>query len=120
MSIDENGSPIKVKVKKTEEKGSDVALASHMVSDAATAKADLIVIVSTDSDFEPAIRLIQETLGVPVGFLSPHEKPSAAILACNPLFTKVIRKSALEACVFEDVLKDSAGPILKPEGWVSI
>lgn len=116
-SFDEAGIPIRLKVKKSEEKGSDVSLAAHMVLDASTREADLVVLVSTDSDFEPAIRIVQEKLGVPVGFLSPHEKPSQSILDCNPLFTKIVRRAALEACVFPEVLRDTKGSITRPESW---
>lgn len=116
-AYDETGKPIRSKVKKTEEKGSDVSLAAHMVFDAATREADLFVLVSTDSDFEPAIRIVQERLGLPVGFISPHDKPSDTILECKPLFTKILRRAALEACTFPDVMQDSRGLITKPESW---
>lgn len=116
-AYDESGAPIRSKVKKTEEKGSDVSLAAHMVFDAATREADLYVLLSTDSDFEPAIRIVQERLGLPVGFISPHEKLSGTILGCKPLFTKILRRAVLDACTFPDALEDSKGLINKPKSW---
>ena len=60
-----------VKVRKTEEKGSDVALGSYMVFDAMNSSADCYVVLSSDTDFEPALRLLNDELNVEIGLICP-------------------------------------------------
>lgn len=61
------------KVKKIEEKGTDVALGSFMVLDAARSEADCYFLLSSDTDFEPVLRILVEELGVSVGVICPTE-----------------------------------------------
>lgn len=49
-----------VKVKKIEEKGSDVALGAHLVLDASRNSADVFVLMSCDTDFFPRVGVGQE------------------------------------------------------------
>jgi hypothetical protein len=67
-----------VKVYKTEEKGSDVNLATHLMLDAFQRDCDLAVVVSNDSDLEEPIRVVMQVLGIPVGLLNPHPSTVAA------------------------------------------
>lgn len=60
-----------IKVLKYEEKGSDVALASHLVLDATKALASIYYLMTSDTDFEPVIKLLKEVLGVRVGVICP-------------------------------------------------
>jgi len=57
----------KVKVIKTEEKGSDVNLASHLLLDAFQNRCDTVVIISNDSDLTEPVRIARYELGVRVG-----------------------------------------------------
>ena len=61
------------KVKKFEEKGSDVSLAAHMVLDASQNRANIYFVMSSDTDFEPALRVLKEQLGVQIGVISTTE-----------------------------------------------
>jgi NYN domain len=61
-----------VKVYKTEEKGSDVNVATYLLLDAFKRNCDLAVVISNDSDLEAPIRAVMQDLGVPVGLLNPH------------------------------------------------
>ena len=58
-----------VKVIKYEEKGSDVALAAYAVLDAAKGDASIYYLMTSDTDFEPLLRLLQQHLEVRVGVL---------------------------------------------------
>ena len=52
---------------KTEEKGSDVNLASYLLLDAFQNKYDVAAVLSNDSDLTEPIRIVTRTLGKPVG-----------------------------------------------------
>src|SRR3954454_13055782 len=66
------GGPRKVQVIKTEEKGSDVALATYLVLDATRGDCDAAVIITNDSDLREPIRLVREELGLVTGVINPH------------------------------------------------
>ncbi|SHJ68415.1 NYN domain-containing protein [Desulfatibacillum alkenivorans DSM 16219] len=56
---------------KTEEKGSDVNLAVHLLNDAWLDKYDCAIVISNDSDLAEPLRLIREQNGKLLGLLSP-------------------------------------------------
>jgi uncharacterized LabA/DUF88 family protein len=58
-----------VKVIKYEEKGSDVALAAYATLDAAKGDASIYYLMTSDTDFEPLLRVLQQHLEVRVGVL---------------------------------------------------
>ena len=104
------------RVIKTEEKGSDVNLATHLLHDAHMNRFDVAVVVSNDSDLLGPIKLVRSELGRQVGVLNPQMHPSRAILP-HIDFIKQIRSGALSASQFPDTLQDATGKFTKPEGW---
>jgi uncharacterized LabA/DUF88 family protein len=104
------------KVIKTEEKGSDVNIATHLLVDGFRDDYDLAVIVSNDSDLLEPIKFVSRELGKSVGILNPHKHPSIE-LSHNALFVKHIRKWVLANSLFPDVLTDRQGTFSKPAGW---
>ncbi len=114
------GGPKTVEVIKTEEKGSDVNLATFLLADAFQGDADAFVVISNDSDLKEPMRLVCHDLGYVVGNINPQDpaKRSRAIEACKLSFFKQIRTSALRASQFPLTLTDSYGrTIRKPAGW---
>jgi hypothetical protein len=105
-----------VKVIKTEEKGSDVNLATHLLHDAHTAKFDIGVVISNDSDLLEPIKLVRHHLKKQVGVLNPHKHPSRAILP-HIDFIKQIRQGVLQAAQFPATLTDKHGTFTKPTTW---
>jgi len=105
-----------VKVIKTEEKGSDVNIATHLLADGFRDNYELAVIVSNDSDLLEPIKFVTRELGKPVGLFNPHKNPSIA-LQSNALFIKQIRKGVLANSLFPDILTDAQGTFSKPTGW---
>lgn len=101
---------------KTEEKGSDVNLATHLLTDAFRCRIESAVIVSNDSDLVEPIRVVTEELGKKVGILNPQRHPSK-MLARHATFFKPIRTGVLRASQFADTLEDSVGLIVKPIDW---
>ena len=74
-----------VEVHDTEEKGSDVNLATRLVADyfLRTGEYDAAVVVSNDSDLEMPIRLLRDQ-GLPVGVVDPSPVPDSTPLAAGP------------------------------------
>jgi len=107
-------------VLRTEEKGSDVNLATHLLHDAHRDLLDCAVIVSNDSDLAEPIRLVHEELGVKVGLISPTylggRHPSRQLVR-HADFIKRIRKGVLSDSLFPDPVSSPNGPIHKPHGW---
>ena len=111
-----SGGPRTVEVIKSEEKGSDVNLATHLLLDAFQKRCDTAVVISNDSDLREPIRVAEEELGIRVGVVNPHPaaKRSRALQAT---FFKQLRPSVLAACQFPPVLQDAQGKVHKPDGW---
>jgi uncharacterized LabA/DUF88 family protein len=110
-----SGSPY-VEVIKTEEKGSDVNIASHLLHDAHRRQFDVAVVVTNDSDLCEPIRLVRKELGVPVGVVYPGVNLSRQL---QPLasFVRPIRKHVLAQSQFPPQLTDSVGTFHKPAVW---
>jgi NYN domain len=111
--------PVIVEVIKTQEKGSDVNLATFMLLDAFRQESDIAVVISNDSDLKEPVRVLIEELGVPVGLVNPHpvRKRSLVMIELEPLFFKQVQPRALRACQFPPVLRDDKGEIHRPDGW---
>jgi len=105
-----------VRVIKTEEKGSDVNLALHLLSDGYKNAYDVAVIISNDSDLLLPIQFVKKELGKKIGILNPQKHPSKALIA-NADFIKNIRKGALSKSLFPTSLTDSEGTFAKPASW---
>jgi hypothetical protein len=115
----QNG-PKTVEVTKTEEKGSDVNLATFLVADAFRRDADSYVVISNDSDLEEPTRVVRHELGFNLGIINPHPpfKRSGALLRCNPTFFKQLRPSVLAKCQLPTPVTDATGRLIhKPAGW---
>lgn len=105
-----------VEVIKTEEKGSDVNLATHMLHDAHLNRFDVAVVISNDSDLLAPIKLVRTDLRKKVGVLNPQKNPSRAILPHIDFF-KQIRRGVLEEAQFPEELSDLHGTFSKPGLW---
>jgi hypothetical protein len=108
-----------VEVYKTEEKGSDVNLASYLLLDAFRKESDIAVVVSNDSDLEEPIRIVIQDLKVPVGLVNPHDAKhrSRVLIKLNPVFYKNVRPSALRACQLPNSVWDGQSEIRRPPTW---
>jgi uncharacterized LabA/DUF88 family protein len=105
-----------VKVIKTEEKGSDVNLAVHLLNDAYKGDFELAVMVTNDSDLLEPLKIVKYQLGLPVGIVNPQKHPSFH-LKQHATFIKTLRKGVLKASQFPDQLSDKHGVFHKPRGW---
>ena len=106
-----------VRVIKTEEKGSDVNIAAHLINDGYKKEYETAVIVTNDSDLLEPIRIVRSELGLTVGVLNPHKNPTSKVLARHASFVRQIRQGVLAASQFPAVLNDTQGTFHKPPGW---
>jgi hypothetical protein len=111
------GAPKYIGVIKTEEKGSDVNIAAHMISDGYQGLYQIAILVSYDSDLVEPIRIVRYELNLPVGVLNPCINTPSHELRKTATFVKPIRKGVLSASQFPPRLKDAAGIFHKPPTW---
>ncbi|MCG3198284.1 MAG: NYN domain-containing protein [Candidatus Omnitrophica bacterium] len=109
--------PRTVEVIKTEEKGSDVNLATHLLVDAFRDEFDLGIVISGDSDLAEPIRVVrQPPLSKKIGVWNPQRKPSIRLREVAT-FYKHLKENALRGCQFPDELEDRQGRFHKPPSW---
>jgi len=105
-----------VEVIKTEEKGSDVNLATHLVHDAHMNRFECAMVVSGDSDLLAPVKIVTGELRKPVGVLNPRQNP-CRVLQLHATFYRHIRRSALAKSQFTISLQDANGTFSKPSSW---
>ena len=105
-----------VKVVKTEEKGSDVNLAAHLVNDGHLGRYESAVLITNDSDLLEPVKMVRYQLKLPVGVLNPQKRPSR-VLVKHATFIKKIRAGVLRTSQFPATLRDATGTFHKPAAW---
>ena len=117
--LDEHGHPVRVTVKKTEEKGSDVALASRLLIDATRGECDPYVVLTNDSDLVMPMTLVREELGRQVGLISPMQAKRASneLKQTQPALHRHVDMEGIAECQLPDVLHDHVGRIHRPQKW---
>ncbi len=112
------GLPAYVRVRDSEEKGSDVNLATRLLVDGFTGEYEQAVVVSNDADFAGAMRYVRDGLGLRVTLVNPDSKtPSPAELADSATYVRRLWKSHLRRSQLPEALDDDVGVITKPQGW---
>jgi uncharacterized LabA/DUF88 family protein len=108
--------PTFTEIIKTEEKGSDVNLAVHLLNDAWLDRYDCAVIVSNDSDLAEPLSLIRDQNKKMIGLISPLIKghPSQE-LQKHAHFIKRIRKGVLKISQLPTTIPGTR--IHKPKNW---
>lgn len=105
-----------VRVIKTEEKGSDVNLATHLLYDGFRGNYECAAVISKDSDLLEPIRIVRKEMSLTVGLLNPGNKLSLALVP-HADFIYRIRRGVLNASQFPDELTDANGTFRKPASW---
>lgn len=106
------------RVIKTEEKGSDVNIATHLLMDGFRDDYELAVVVSNDSDLLMPIQVVMRELNKPVGILMPvRQGHPSQVLSAQATFVKQIRERVLAKCQFPVMLQDANGTFSKPATW---
>ncbi len=103
-------------VLKSEEKGTDVNIASHLINDAHKKLFVKAVVISNDSDLVTPIRMVTEELTMPVTVISPFDKNNIQLQSVSSN-VKQIRKGLLSVSQFNEKLSDLIGEFSIPESW---
>ena len=111
------GGPKYVRVIKTEEKGSDVNIAAHMINDGYKGKYQVAILLSNDSDLVEPVKIVQTELKLPVGVLNPFINTPSFDLRKHATFVKPIRTGVLSASQFPPIMQDAVGVFNKPRAW---
>jgi uncharacterized LabA/DUF88 family protein len=103
---------------KTEEKGSDVNLASLMLVDCFKDKFDVAVLISNDSDLTLPLKMVREVFAKQVYVVNPQIGKKRSIqLGRNCDRHRDVRKGHLIGSQFENPMIDSIGEFHKPTSW---
>lgn len=106
-----------VRVMKTEEKGSDVNLATHLLIDAFDDAFDVAVIVSNDSDLKEPISQVRGRFGKKIVLLAPKKTRISGALRPLGDYIRQFGPSALAKAQFPTQMQDSVGTFHKPQHW---
>lgn len=106
--------PRTVEVIKTEEKGSDVNLAVHMVDDAWQDLYDVGVVISNDSDLAGPMKIVRR-LKKSTGLITPSKRRPSQQLLQHSSFRKTLRPAQLAAAQLPAQIPGT--PISKPVAW---
>lgn len=116
--------PKTVEVIKTEEKGSDVNLATWLLLDAFHRDYEAAIVISNDSDLAEPVYQVRKAFGVKVVTLHPlPAAPPGRTPHPNYKLVRAASKSIiLDAATlplyqFPDTLTDANGTITRPSGW---
>ena len=103
-------------VLKTEEKGSDVNLAVHLLNDCWLDRYECAIVVSNDSDLAEAMRLVKMHRGKKmIGLVKPRIKQRSKELRVHARFVRPIRPGALQNAQLPNLIPGTN--FRKPAGW---
>ncbi len=104
------------KVYKTEEKMTDVNLATHMVQDGYLGNYEIAILISNDSDFIETVRVVTQDLKLKLILISTfiHNNRRLSEYATE---LRQIRKGVLEVSQFPNNLVDIIGEFHKPASF---
>ena len=100
---------------RTEEKGSDVNLAVHLLNDGWLDLYDCAVVVSNDSDLAEAMRLVKEHSRKRIGLITPGNRGPSRQLLAHADFARRIRANGLRHSQLPDPIPGVN--IRKPTNW---
>ena len=112
------GRPAYVRIRDTEEKGSDVNLATRLLVGGFTGDYEQAVVVSNDSDLAAPIRYVNNDLGLRVVVVNPDSKTSTHNdLVQSATYARRLWRSHLRKSQLPSTIADEHGVIHKPTDW---
>jgi hypothetical protein len=105
-----------IRVISTEEKGSDVNLASHLLIDAFRRDCEMAIVLTNDTDLVEPIRMARSDLGLHLALLSPSDSPARSLRETVDVVKK-LRHGPLQVSQLSDLLRDGRGEIHRPRLW---
>lgn len=121
-----NPPPNTIEIYKTEEKGSDVNIAAHLLMDGFQKRYECAIVISGDSDLVAPIRMVKEQLKLPVGVLNPQRlsgpnkrkaRKNAGLQKAALFYKNGVSWNQLKCSQFPSTLTDAKGDFYKPKAW---
>jgi len=107
-----------VEIYDTEEKGSDVNLATHLIHDGWRDLYDVAVLFSQDTDLIEPVRIVREEIGKVIGIVHLDGAEPGSRLKRTASFVKHLTSSRLSAAQFPARLMGRNGRYIdKPSAW---
>jgi uncharacterized LabA/DUF88 family protein len=119
----------KARVRRPEEKQTDVSIGVHMISDAYEGLCDQLVLVSNDTDYVPVLSMLKNKsrlASLVVGLLPPllsnkefelKRKPSTELIKLSDWNRYPVERGILEDCQLPPLVPARKKPIRKPSHW---
>ena len=104
-----------VEILDSEEKGSDVNLATHLLLDAARKDMEVALVITDDTDQIEPLRQVKLEFGVEVGVASPRQRPELSRIV-RASFYRPIWPDWLRNHQFPDELTGNDGQVIKRPG----
>ena len=112
------GLPEYVRILDSEEKGTDVNLATRLLVDGFGGAYEQAVVVSNDSDLASPMRYVRDELGLKMTVVNPDNNNSThRDLVDSATYVRRLRRSHLRRSQFPPALSDARGRITKPASW---
>lgn len=112
---DSGDRPRYAEVIKTEEKGTDVNFAAHLLNDGWRNVYDCAIAVTNDSDIAEALRLVKSEHGKRIGLVTPGEGHASQQLMQYADFHRRLRKNPLRNNQLPSPIPGTN--LAKPAGW---
>jgi NYN domain len=109
--------PDVVRIFRTEEKGSDVNLATQLLIDSFKNNYAVAAVITNDTDLVEPIRFATQEMNKIVGIISPVPKAATSLVNVAS-FVRHIRDQHLSAAQFPDPIVVPGGQISKPATWL--
>ncbi len=107
-----------VNILDTEEKGSDVNLAVHLLNDGWHDRYDLALVLSQDTDLIEAMRMVRIDVGKQVGLVWLDGRQPNKYMAAACSFTRHLSRADLAASQFPNpVIRADGSEVYKPASW---
>jgi hypothetical protein len=115
----QNKPPQNVQVLKSEEKRSDVNLATYLLTDCFSGDMDEAIVISNDSDLCLPIEMVVNQCGKPVHLVNPQNRDvlSWELRKVASTVMSEINKKCLANSQFPPTLTDAKGTFQKPSLW---
>ena len=112
------GLPEYVRILDSEEKGTDVNLATRLLVDGFSGAYEQAVVVSNDSDLASPMRYVRDELGLKVTVVNPdNNNHTHRDLVDASTYVRRLRRSHLRRSQFPPEFDDDHGRITKPPLW---
>jgi len=117
LDVQPGGSTLPARFSTWEEKGSDVNLATRLLTDAMDEDFEQALVISNDSDLMEPIRVVKQKFNLPIVVVSPYPTLTLKLRRASSSWA-VLDKSLLAACQLPQALVDKMGrAITKPAVW---